>query len=426
MSKLLLNQTESIVTITDVGQSVPASGSLLIDPSDYAKFSQSNDVIVLIADGTLIVNDGSVNLSISQGVGLLQGSFIAKDFVPDLKNDNRLKVELIYAAGASEEIYKSKISNADTSQNFLENKILGTSGKLTVTKQNTGLDENLKVDIGSDVFDKTIDNTDDITEGLSKLFYTDERAQDAIGSTLTDTSSIDLTYNDVANTISATVLPAGVDHNSLANLTSDDPHTQYVKDAGTVTDNAIARYDGTDGRTIQNSSVTIDDNGGIVAGDFIRPSDTSDTTNGNVRLSSGGEIQGREAGAWKLLTITPNAVSATADTSTSSGTYSVINTMTQTPSAGVYLCLFNATVALASNTSGDIALFVNGVEDTTTTRRLAINATGLSSASFEVGVAITTSATVNGSQAIDVRFRENGGGTMTVGPRKLTILPIAR
>jgi len=51
-----------------------------------------------------------------------------------------------------------------------------------------------------------------------------------------------------------------VSHGSLAGLTDDD-HTQYVKDAGTVTDNAIVRFDGTDGRTIQNSKVTIDDNG---------------------------------------------------------------------------------------------------------------------------------------------------------------------
>jgi hypothetical protein len=50
------------------------------------------------------------------------------------------------------------------------------------------------------------------------------------------------------------------DHGNLTGLTDDD-HTQYVKDAGTVTDNAIVRFDGTDGRTIQNSKVTIDDNG---------------------------------------------------------------------------------------------------------------------------------------------------------------------
>lgn len=58
--------------------------------------------------------------------------------------------------------------------------------------------------------------------------YTDEMAQDAVGTILTDSSSIDFTYNDAGNTITAVVLPAGVDHNSLANLTTGDAHTQYA------------------------------------------------------------------------------------------------------------------------------------------------------------------------------------------------------
>lgn len=64
---------------------------------------------------------------------------------------------------------------------------------------------------------------------ISSLSVTDftEAAQDAVGSSLTDSASVDFTYNDVANTITAAVLPAGVDHNSLANLTTGNPHTQY-------------------------------------------------------------------------------------------------------------------------------------------------------------------------------------------------------
>jgi hypothetical protein len=51
--------------------------------------------------------------------------------------------------------------------------------------------------------------------------YSDEQAQDAVGNILTDTSSIDFTYSDAGNTISAVVLPAGVDHNSLANFVTN-------------------------------------------------------------------------------------------------------------------------------------------------------------------------------------------------------------
>ncbi len=56
--------------------------------------------------------------------------------------------------------------------------------------------------------------------------YTDEEAQDAIGSILTDSASVDFTYDDAAPTITADVLPGGVDHGGLAGL-GDDDHTQY-------------------------------------------------------------------------------------------------------------------------------------------------------------------------------------------------------
>jgi hypothetical protein len=50
------------------------------------------------------------------------------------------------------------------------------------------------------------------------------------------------------------------DHGQLTGL-ADDDHTQYTKHPASSTDNAIVRWDGTGGRTIQNSGVTIDDNG---------------------------------------------------------------------------------------------------------------------------------------------------------------------
>jgi hypothetical protein len=51
--------------------------------------------------------------------------------------------------------------------------------------------------------------------------YTNEDAQDAVGGILTDSSSVDLTYSDAFNTISAVVLPAGVDHNQLLNFVAN-------------------------------------------------------------------------------------------------------------------------------------------------------------------------------------------------------------
>lgn len=45
--------------------------------------------------------------------------------------------------------------------------------------------------------------------------YTDEQSQDAVGGILTDTATIDFTYNDGANTITADIKPASVDLTSM-------------------------------------------------------------------------------------------------------------------------------------------------------------------------------------------------------------------
>lgn len=139
---------------------------------------------------------------------------IRVDFISSLKSSDRLKVEVTYTN--NDEIYKAKVTSADTVPNYLESKILGTTNKITVTKENAGANEDLKIGIGTDVFDKSTNTTDNITEGSTKLFFTDERAQDAVGNALIDSGSIDFTYNDALNSISAVVLPAGVNHNALS------------------------------------------------------------------------------------------------------------------------------------------------------------------------------------------------------------------
>lgn len=59
-------------------------------------------------------------------------------------------------------------------------------------------------------------DTDDIAEGSLNLYFTNERAQDAVGAALTDTATIDLTYDDTANTITADVKAASLDNSHIA------------------------------------------------------------------------------------------------------------------------------------------------------------------------------------------------------------------
>lgn len=61
----------------------------------------------------------------------------------------------------------------------------------------------------------------DITVASSITQYTDEMAQDAVGGSLTDSSSVDFTYDDAGGTITAAVLPGGVDHDSLLNYAAN-------------------------------------------------------------------------------------------------------------------------------------------------------------------------------------------------------------
>lgn len=72
--------------------------------------------------------------------------------------------------------------------------------------------------------------TTDLSEGTN-LYYTAERAQDDVGGALTDSASIDFTYDDGAGTITAAVLPAGVDHDSLSGFVANE-HIDWTADAG--------------------------------------------------------------------------------------------------------------------------------------------------------------------------------------------------
>lgn len=84
--------------------------------------------------------------------------------------------------------------------------------------------------------------------------YTDEMAQDTIGAILTDSATIDFTYNDSTPSITASVIQAALDHGSIGGL-ADDDHTQYHTDARAKTwlaalsgaaKNKILMHNGTD------------------------------------------------------------------------------------------------------------------------------------------------------------------------------------
>jgi Tfp pilus assembly protein PilX len=84
-------------------------------------------------------------------------------------------------------------------------------------------------------------DSDDISEGSSNLYHTDERAQDAIGTILTDSDTIDFTYNDATPTIVADV-------KKQMSISSDSSGLKLLNDSATP---GNVKYYGTDGSGVK-------------------------------------------------------------------------------------------------------------------------------------------------------------------------------
>lgn len=69
-------------------------------------------------------------------------------------------------------------------------------------------------------------DTGDLSEG-SNLYYTDERAQDAVGTILTNSSKVTFTYNDGVPSITASVIDGAIDHDGLLN-TGGNAHIDWT------------------------------------------------------------------------------------------------------------------------------------------------------------------------------------------------------
>lgn len=205
--------------------------------------------------------------------------------------------------------------------------------------------------------------TDNLPEGTTNLYFTDERAQDAVGTILADTADIDFTYDDATPAISG-VLTAAI-HSSLSladsavqsvvagtNVTVDntDPQNPIVSAAGggggsgTVTSVSVAGGTGLDstGSPITTSgTITLDlDSASIaslaLADSSVQPGDNVSTLTNDagylVDAPSDGSTYGRKDGAWAAAaegTVTsvkltvPTGLTVSGSPVTTSGTLAV-------------------------------------------------------------------------------------------------------
>jgi hypothetical protein len=125
------------------------------------------------------------------------------------------------------------------------------------------------------------------------------------------------------------------------------------------------------------------------------------------------------------------SATATTNTTSSSGTDSVISGMTITPPAGTYLVIYSGQIGTSgTNNSGEISLYNDGTRIAHSVRDVSINVALLlgviGTSTMTIGgnqtMAITT---VDGSTAITAQFKVLGGsGTLTIGPRSIIALRI--
>lgn len=100
---------------------------------------------------------------------------------------------------------------------------LGVSPGISVSGETVGAKWSTVESTG---FNGTLASTDNtVQKCLQKLddltILTTENVQDTVGSLLTDSSSVNFTYDDTANTLTAVVLPAGVAHDSLSGYSAN-------------------------------------------------------------------------------------------------------------------------------------------------------------------------------------------------------------
>lgn len=115
-------------------------------------------------------------------------------------------------------------------------------------------DENIQDMIGAFWVDSSsVDVTYNDAGNSISAAVIDEYIQDIVGAQAVDSATIDFTYNDGAGTLSAAVIQAALDHGSIGGL-SDDDHAQYALLAGRAGGQTLTGDTNSGGNLLLNST----------------------------------------------------------------------------------------------------------------------------------------------------------------------------
>ncbi len=127
----------------------------------------------------------------------------------------------IWITPTTADAHDFKVSVNDTTPGFLEGKLLGTANVITLTVNNEGGNETLTLNAGSNLFNKSTNTSDNITQGSTNLFLTSaERTKLANTTntnsgdiTVTDSTEIDFTLT--GQELTASLKSASIDESKL-------------------------------------------------------------------------------------------------------------------------------------------------------------------------------------------------------------------
>ena len=297
-----------------------------------------------------------------------------------------------------------RVSTTDTIAGYLDEKLTASVGTnastaLETSIVNGGGDEDLQVQLDETKLTITASQIPDLTEA----------AQDAVGAALTDTASVDLTYSDAGNSITATVLPAGVDHNALANYSAN--------------------------RHIDHTAVSINAGSGLTGGGDISatrsismPDVGTPGTYGSASqvLVLTTDTQGRVTAVTPTTpTITNARTASTSLITTTSLTDVVMTGQTVTPVAGTYIVLARAMVSNSNNgRKVYLSIYSGGVQASNSEVYTRINTGNATYGNADIACLVTYAiVTVNGSQAIEQQWRTDAN-TAQAGQYGMTLFKV--
>lgn len=79
MSRILKNNTATLIAISDTGLQIPANGQITIERTDLELFSASLEIVPLISGGDVTVNFLGADLGPADGLFLIQELFLKDD-----------------------------------------------------------------------------------------------------------------------------------------------------------------------------------------------------------------------------------------------------------------------------------------------------------------------------------------------------------